>query len=49
MIMFALMDRDLTPPERAEYGIKDNLVRLSIGVEDYEDVEADILQALEVI
>ncbi|CAN6479123.1 unnamed protein product [Victoria cruziana] len=40
---------DLTPPERAEYGIKDNLVRLSIGVEDYEDVEADILQALEVI
>lgn len=47
--MFALMNRDLTPPERAEYGIKDSLVRFSMGVEDYEDVEADILQALEVI
>ena len=32
--------------KRAEIGIKDNLVRFSAGVEDYEDIEADMLQAL---
>lgn len=31
--------------KRAEIGIRDNLVRLSVGVEDYDDIEADILQA----
>ncbi len=35
--------------KRAEIGIKDNLVRMSCGIEDYEDIEADILQALEQI
>ncbi|WMV18715.1 hypothetical protein MTR67_012100 [Solanum verrucosum] len=38
---------DLKESERAKYGIMDNLVRFSFGVEDYEDLKADILQALE--
>ncbi|KAI3785239.1 hypothetical protein L1987_44354 [Smallanthus sonchifolius] len=40
---------DLSQSERAKYGIMDNLVRFSFGVEDYEDLEADVLQALEAI
>ncbi|GLJ31734.1 hypothetical protein SUGI_0638220 [Cryptomeria japonica] len=40
---------DQSPAERARIGIKDNLVRFSCGVEDFEDIENDILQALEVI
>jgi O-acetylhomoserine (thiol)-lyase len=31
---------------RAEMGIDDSLVRLSIGIEDYDDLEADFAQAL---
>jgi len=40
---------DLPQSERLKYGIKDNLVRFSFGVEDFEDLKADILQALEAI
>ncbi|XWS44333.1 hypothetical protein CRYUN_Cryun15aG0036100 [Craigia yunnanensis] len=40
---------DLSQAERHKYGIKDNLVRFSFGVEDFEDLKADILQALETI
>ncbi|RWV86798.1 hypothetical protein GW17_00051268 [Ensete ventricosum] len=41
---------DLSGSERAaKYGIKDNLVRFSFGVEGFEDLKADILQALEKI
>ncbi|PSS33680.1 Cystathionine gamma-synthase [Actinidia chinensis var. chinensis] len=40
---------DLSQSERAKYGIMDNLVRFSFGVEDFEDVKTDILQALEAI
>ncbi|XP_076960730.1 cystathionine gamma-synthase 1, chloroplastic-like [Bidens hawaiensis] len=40
---------DLSQSERAKYGILDNLVRFSFGIEDYEDLEADVLQALETI
>ncbi|CAL9183951.1 unnamed protein product [Musa hybrid cultivar] len=41
---------DLSRPERtAKYAIKDNLVRFSFGVEGFEDLKADILQALEKI
>ena len=35
-----------TPEERAACGISEGLVRLSIGLEDIEDVVADITQAL---
>jgi cystathionine gamma-synthase/methionine-gamma-lyase len=38
--------RGLTPDQRAEFGIKDNLIRLSIGIEDVEDIIADLDQAL---
>ncbi|XP_039004103.1 cystathionine gamma-synthase 1, chloroplastic-like [Hibiscus syriacus] len=37
---------DLSQTERRKYGIEDNLVRFSFGVEDFEDLKADVLQAL---
>lgn len=40
------LNRDLCQSDRLKYGIKDNLVRFSIGVEDFEDLKSDILQAL---
>ncbi|GKU97231.1 hypothetical protein SLEP1_g10400 [Rubroshorea leprosula] len=40
---------DLSQSERMKYGIKDNLVRFSFGVEDFEDLKADVFQALETI
>ncbi|KAL8471623.1 hypothetical protein ACS0TY_028401 [Phlomoides rotata] len=40
---------DLPASERAKYGILDNLVRFSFGVEDFEDLKNDIIQALEAI
>ncbi len=36
----------ITAPERAELGITDNLLRLSVGVENASDIIADIDQAL---
>ncbi len=33
--------------EREEAGITDDLVRLSVGCEGYEDLEADLARALE--
>ncbi len=36
-----------TPEERAAHGIPEGLVRLSIGLEDVEDILADIGQALD--
>jgi methionine-gamma-lyase len=36
-----------TPEERAQHGISEGLVRLSIGLEDIDDLLADIEQALE--
>jgi cystathionine gamma-synthase len=38
---------DQGPDKRAAIGIKDNLVRFSAGIEDYADIESDILQALD--
>ncbi|MEX5351492.1 methionine gamma-lyase [Pseudomonas juntendi] len=35
-----------TPQERAHHGISEGLVRLSVGLEDIEDLVADIAQAL---
>jgi cystathionine gamma-synthase len=40
---------ELSTEERLAVGIKDNLVRLSLGVEDAEDLIADLARALEVI
>lgn len=38
--------RDLPPKQRARLGIRDNLVRLSVGIEALEDILADLDQAL---
>ena len=35
-----------TPEERAEHGISDGLIRLSVGLEDVVDIIADLAQAL---
>lgn len=44
----AIMTHASVPPEiRAELGISDNLVRLSVGIEDVEDLLADLERALE--
>ena len=37
----------LTPAERAELGITDGLVRLSIGLEDVDDLSEDLAAALQ--
>jgi len=37
---------ELSPDERAAVGIREGLVRLSIGIEDLEDLAADLQQAL---
>ena len=39
--------RDLAPGRRKELGISDGLVRISVGIENINDVIADIEQALE--
>ncbi|MCK5557008.1 MAG: PLP-dependent transferase, partial [Candidatus Hydrogenedentes bacterium] len=36
----------LTPGEQAETGVTDDYVRLSVGIEDVEDIKADLDQAL---
>jgi cystathionine gamma-synthase len=38
---------ELTTEERLEIGIKDNLIRYSVGVEDADDLIADLAQAFE--
>jgi cystathionine gamma-lyase len=44
----SIMTHASVPPDvRAKLGISDGLVRLSVGVEDAADLEADVRQALE--
>ncbi|MBM3787252.1 MAG: PLP-dependent transferase [Acidobacteria bacterium] len=38
--------RDLSPKQRERLGIRDSLVRLSAGIEDADDIIADLTQAL---
>ncbi|MGE0488536.1 MAG: cystathionine gamma-synthase [Vulcanimicrobiota bacterium] len=43
----AIMTHASIPPERrAEMGIDDGLIRISVGIEAYEDLKADLEQAL---
>lgn len=45
----AIMTHASVPAEiRAELGIDDGLIRISVGIEDYEDLENDLAQALDV-
>jgi len=39
--------QQLTPEEQASSGVTDDYVRLSLGIEDYADLEADVKQALD--
>jgi cystathionine beta-lyase/cystathionine gamma-synthase len=39
--------RRMTPEERAAAGIRESLVRVSVGLEDADDVADDLLQAVE--
>jgi cystathionine gamma-synthase len=38
---------ELTTEERLEIGIKDNLIRFAVGIEDSDDLIADLAQALD--
>ena len=38
---------EMGPQRRAEMGIADSLVRLSIGIEDFDDLVEDFRQALQ--
>jgi cystathionine gamma-synthase len=40
---------NVSPEERAELGIRDELVRLCLGIEDTDDLIADLRQALDKI
>jgi cystathionine gamma-synthase/methionine-gamma-lyase len=48
MVLYPAMSthRDLAPKQRERLGIKENLVRLSVGIEAAEDIIADLEQAL---
>ena len=41
--------RRLTPDERATAGIGENLIRVSVGLEDPDDIAEDLLQALRAV
>jgi cystathionine gamma-synthase len=38
---------ELTTEERLQIGIKDNLIRYAVGIEDADDLIADLAQALD--
>ena len=38
--------QQLTPEEQKETGVTDDYVRLSVGIEDFEDIRDDLDQAL---
>ncbi len=40
---------ELTTEERLQIGIKDNLIRYAVGIEDIDDLLADLAQALETV
>ena len=48
MMLYPVMSshRDISPKHRERMGIRENLVRLSVGIEAVEDILADIEQAL---
>jgi methionine-gamma-lyase len=46
----ASMTHSSVPPERrAQIGITDNLIRISVGIENPADIIADLAQALDAI
>jgi len=49
MILYPVMSshRDLSPKQRERMGIRENLVRLSVGIEAVDDILADLERALQ--
>lgn len=49
MVLYPVMasHRDLSPKQRERMGIRENLVRLSVGIESTEDIFNDLEQALQ--
>lgn len=49
MALYPVMSshRDIAPKQRERMGIRDNLVRLSLGIESADDILADLKQALD--
>jgi cystathionine gamma-synthase/methionine-gamma-lyase len=49
MILYPVMSshREVAPEQRQRMGIRDNLVRLSVGIEAVADILGDLEQALE--
>jgi cystathionine gamma-synthase/methionine-gamma-lyase len=47
MMLYPAMSshRDVSPKQRERMGIRDNLIRLSVGIENVEDIIADLSQA----
>jgi cystathionine beta-lyase/cystathionine gamma-synthase len=39
--------REVAPNRRKQLGIGDGLVRISVGIEDFGDIKADIEEALD--
>jgi cystathionine gamma-synthase/methionine-gamma-lyase len=48
MMLYPVMSshREISPRHRERMGIRDNLVRLSVGIEAVEDIVEDLEQAL---
>jgi len=48
LILYPVMSshREISPRQRERMGIRENLVRLSVGIEAAEDIIADLEQAL---
>jgi cystathionine beta-lyase/cystathionine gamma-synthase len=48
MMLYPVMSshRDISPKQRERMGIRENLVRMSVGIEAAEDIVADLAQAL---
>ena len=48
MVLYPMMSshREVPPALRDRMGIRENLLRLSTGIEDLEDIQADLDQAL---
>lgn len=47
MVLYPTMasHRDIPPKQRERMGIRENLLRMSVGIEDVEDITADLQQA----
>jgi methionine-gamma-lyase len=42
----SMTHKGIAKEDRLKYGISDGLIRMSVGIENYEDLEADLEQAL---